>query len=159
MPRRPDNPTLRRAIITALPLLALSLFTCIGLLTMTSSSAAQTKLTWEWPAGRRTDRFLAVKLTRVAKEGGGLFGIRRSPSLADSLPDAKILEGSVMQGINTGEHVSLRAPGAELPRLAAGDRAAFGLVEDRICICVLQIPADITEDRLGAWLSRQSCGE
>lgn len=160
MPRPHASLTSRRIALRILPPIVLLLSTCIGLLTMAlASSSTARHLAWEWPAGRRTDRFLAVKLTEVAKEGGGLFGIRRSPSLADSLPNAMILSGVVVAGSGTGDHVRLRAPGAELPSLATGDRAAFGLVDDRICICVLAVPAGIAADQLAGWLSHQSCGE
>jgi hypothetical protein len=122
-----------------------------------TSSIEPTNLKWEWPGGREPDRFLAIGLTRVAKEGGGWFGIRRSPSLADSLPDATIIEGKVTSGMLRGSPVRLRAPGAEIPQLHAGDRAAFGMIGDHVCVCVLIVPSTVTDADLPDWLARQTC--
>ena len=129
----------------------------VGLEAM-AASTEPANLQWEWPADRRPDRFLAVQLSDFHKEGGGWFGIRRSPSLANSLPDARILEGKVLNGPLTGHAVRLRAPGGELPKLARGDRAAFGMVDDKTCICVLRVPANVAAPQLDEWLAQQSCG-
>jgi hypothetical protein len=129
----------------------------IGLMTM-SFAAEPKSLRWEGAADRKPTGFLIVTLTDVAEEGGGLFGIRRSPSFADALPDAHILEGSVENGPLSGSIVRLRAPGAELPDLHRGDRAAFGMVSDQACICVLHVPPGMTKEQLLNWLAQQRCG-
>jgi hypothetical protein len=128
-----------------------------GLHTMAASTQPK-NLKWEWPDGRKPDRFLAIGLTNVAKEGGGLFGIRRSPSFTDTLPDARVLEGKVATGPLGGSPVRLRAPGGEIPGLSAGDRAAFGMIGDQVCICVLKVPAEVQDAQLADWTARQSCG-
>jgi hypothetical protein len=121
--------------------------------------AAEPKnLHWEGAADRQPGSFLIVILTNAAKEAGGLFGIRQSPSFADTLPDARVLEGRVEIGPLSGNSVRLRAPGAEIPDLHQGDRAAFGMVSDQACICVLLVPAGMTEERLPSWLAQQRCG-
>ena len=124
---------------------------------MTSAADMKT-LKWEWPDKRKPDSFLVVALTGVSKEGGGLFGIRRSPSLADTLPDARILEGRIATRPPGGDLVRLRAPGAEIPELHTADRVAFGLVGDRVCICVLRVPPELTDSELPKWLAEQPCG-
>lgn len=123
------------------------------------SFAAEPKnLYWEGAADRQPRSFLIVTLTNTVKDAGGLFGIRRSPSFADSLPDAHVLEGRVETGPLGGNSVRLRAPGAEIPDLREGDRAALGMVSDLACICVLRIPAGMAEERLPNWLAQQRCG-
>jgi hypothetical protein len=133
------------------------LATLIGLMTM-SFAAEPKNLHWEGAADRKPASFLIVTIANFAKEGGGLFGIRRSPSFADALPDARVLEGRVTTGPLSGNTVRLRAPGAELPDLHRGDRAAFGMVSDQACICVLLVPADMTDAQLPDWLAHQRCG-
>ena len=131
--------------------------TSIGLMTM-SFAAEPKSLHWEGAADRNPSTFLIVTVTDIAKEGGGLFGIRRSPSFADALPDARVLEGRVTTGPLSGRDVRLRAPGAELPDLHRGDRAAFGLIGEEACICVLSVPSGMTDEQLPAWLAQQRCG-
>lgn len=130
--------------------------TLIGLMTMSFAAEPKT-LHWEGAADRKPDSFLIVTLTDIGKEGGGLFGIRRSPSFADALPDARVLEGRVATGPLSGTSLRLRAPSAELPDLHRGDRAALGLVGDAACICVLHVPPGMTEDQLPGWLAQQRC--
>jgi hypothetical protein len=126
---------------------------------MTMSFATELKtLHWEGAADRTPGNFLIVTLTDVAKEGGGMFGIRQSPSFADALPDARVLEGRVDTGPLRGATVRLRAPGGELPDLHRGDRAAFAMVSDQACICVVHIPTGMRDDQLPNWLAQQRCG-
>lgn len=123
---------------------------------MSSSQPLQFK--WEGVAGRTPERFVVVRLERAAQEGGGLFGLRRTPSFIGNLPDAVVLEGKAVTGEAAGREVVLRAPGGELPALARGDRVALGLVEGSVCIGVLKVPAEISDAHAEEWAARQGCG-
>jgi hypothetical protein len=115
------------------------------------------KLNWEYPAGRVPATYLLVRLDDVEKEGGGFLGIRRSPSMADAMPDAMIWSGSIADGDSAGIRVQIRVPGEDVPKVEKGDRVALGLVEDRICICVRVPPADLDAAAARAWLTDQGC--
>lgn len=114
-------------------------------------------LTWEYPAGRSAERFLMVRLGKVEKEGGGLFGIRRSPSMADALDDARLWTGTVVNGDLAGSAVHIRVPGVDVPEASQGDLVALGIAEGSICICVRKPPTDLDSARTHAWLASQTC--
>lgn len=113
-------------------------------------------LEWEGAADRKPTFFAPIKVSRVSKEGGGLFGLRNSPSIAGSQPDAHLLEGTLLAG---GGTVKLSLPGGEVPPgLTSGTRVVLGLVDADHVICVLVPPASVADDGLQDWAGRQSCG-
>ncbi len=57
---------------------------------------AKYDLRWEWPAGRQPDKTLLAAVDKIEKQGEGLFGIGRSPSIAENLPDAMVVSGKVI---------------------------------------------------------------
>lgn len=120
--------------------------------------SSKSNLKWEFADGRKPERFIVARLDRIEKESGGIFGLRRSPSFADSLPDARILEGTATGPGAGGGAVSLRLPGPEVPSVRKGDRVAFGIVGANTCICVLAPPANVKDEQLPDWLSKQDCG-
>jgi hypothetical protein len=114
-------------------------------------------LQWQGAADRSPSRFIAMRVGRIEKEGGGLFGIRNSPSLAGALPDARIVEGTPIGP--RGGAIKLRAPNGELPSgLASGARVVLGLVDDSHIICILAPPAETADEDLEAWAKTQPCG-
>lgn len=101
--------------------------------------SADIELNWEWPAKRAVEDRLLVKIESVKKESGGLFGIKKSPSLAASLPDPFVVNGVVM---NTDSHLqgkSLKfvAPKLELEGITSGSYVMLGLINHTTCICVV----------------------
>jgi hypothetical protein len=115
-------------------------------------------LKWEYPAGRNAERFELVKLDSVAREGGGLFGIRNSPSMADALDDPRVWSGTVAEGDRAGSPVHVRVPGPDVPEVKNGDLVALGIVEGHIVICVRKPPHDLDSAALRSWLGTQTCG-
>lgn len=112
----------------------------------------------EGAAGRTPSGFLVLRLTRLEREGRGLFGLRQSPAMPDYVPDAHSAEGEVLLGAAAGQKVHLRAPGAEFAGVAAGGLLALGMIDDRHCICILRPPAGMAPDAVAAWASGQACG-
>ncbi len=116
-------------------------------------------LKWEYPAGRTPERFLTIQLDKVEKEGRGFLGIRRSPSMADAMDDARLWTGTVADGDLGGSKVHIRVPGEDVPEAAKGDRVALGLVEGTICICVRKPPPNLDTAQTRSWLASQSCDQ
>ena len=118
-----------------------------------------TTLMWEWPANRKPDARLAVRLDLLEEQGGGLFGIGKSPSIAENLPEPTRLAGEVLasNGNKPPAHsIELVVPRREIPGIARTDRVALGVVQSKTCICIEKIPADVAN--LDAWLAQWSCG-
>lgn len=143
----------RRNVLAAGALAAALFATGAGVIAM-----ASTELVWQGAAGRAPDRFMAVRIDGNEPEGGGLFGIQRSPSLAGALPDAHVLKATAIGPGAGGSTLSLRIPGGELPPLGQGDRALFGMVGEAICLCVLKPPEDVPPERFAKWAAGQPCG-
>ena len=94
---------------------------------------SMTELKWEWPADRKAETSMVVRVTSFEAPGKGLFGIRRSPSIAGNLPDPRELRGTVQQ--QSSQSVLLVLPGPELPaNLKAGDLVRLSLLRDHVCI-------------------------
>jgi hypothetical protein len=128
-----------------------------GEFTMESAAEKSRTLKWEGQADRAITGYLFVKLDRIEKDKGGLFGIKNSPSLAESLPDPRKLHGKVIRGKgNDPAEVTLHAPGGELPELKADDRVALALIGENACVRVLKVPADLPDDELAAWVEREA---
>ena len=118
-----------------------------------------TTLTWEWPANRKPDARLAVRLEVVEEQGAGLFGIGKSPSIAENLPEPTRLDGEVLavSGNKPATHaIEVVVPRREIPGIGRGDRVAMGLVQGKTCSCIEKIPADVAN--LDGWLAQWSCG-
>ncbi len=143
----------RRLALAGVAALGLAAFFEIGPQTVSMSHAADpSALTWQGAAGRTPQRFLVLRVDGVSKDGGGLFGIRQSPSIAGSFPDATIIEASGEAGRRT-----LHGPGAELPTgLATGTRIAVGLVDETHFISVLLPPASVSDESVPAWAATQT---
>jgi hypothetical protein len=96
--------------------------------------AAQ-QLEWQWPAGRMAASTLTVRVTKIKKQGKGLFGIRENPSLIENLPDAHIIEGTVEKGGEMGLRIVITVPFFEMPQgLRPGDELQMELLNSSTCI-------------------------
>ncbi len=122
------------------------------------SSPPPEQLVWQGAADRKPNRFLALRVEAVRKESGGLFGIGRSPSLAGSMPDARLVDGQTIGVEGQSVRLQIRAPGGELPAgLAKGARLALGLVDATHVICLWIPPDTVPDAELQSWASKQTC--
>lgn len=112
---------------------------------------------WEWPAGRQLESKMLINVTQMSKASKGFLGMGASPSLANALPDATIVIGSVMSGSEQliGKTISIRLPGVEAKKLKLGEPAAVALIGSSVCICVAAKPADTGE--VSAWFNGWNC--
>lgn len=135
---------------------AVTLSSAQGTPTM-SSTPHSTPLLWQGAADRKPQQFIALRVTDVRKEGGGLFGIGNSPSIVGAMPDARLVEGRTLGG--TEAVVRLKAPGGELPPgLGKGSRLVLGLVDPKHVICLLSPPESVADAALLTWAAGQPCG-
>ncbi len=109
-------------------------------------------LTWQW-GGTAAGR-VAITVSSIEKQGGGLFGINQSPSIAGNLPDARIVTGEVLAGDGSGT-VQLKIPAHELPAVAPGGVLAIMLTQDHHAFCVAVPP--VTGAALAGWLAAWEC--
>ncbi len=112
--------------------------------------SADIELNWEWPADRVIEDRILIKITDIRKASSGLFGIKKSPSLANSLPDPQVISGVV---VNSGssidtKSVKLVAPQLEIQEVKAGSYVMLGIVSSTICICIA--PVDNKETDLSS---------
>jgi hypothetical protein len=122
---------------------------------MASSSRDELELKWVWKGTAAAKAI--VEIEAIEKEGGGLFGLRRSPSMADYLPEARVLTGVVLASTATAKRIRLRIPQKELPPVAAGDRVALALTGENTCFCIVPVPGEIAAEGLAAWLAGWTC--
>ncbi len=113
--------------------------------------AADIRLNWEWPADRELSDKLVIKVTSIANHESGWFGLKRSPSIVEGVPDPVDLTGEILRGGRAlaGQSVSLMLPRLELEGIIEGDIVAIGLLEATTCICLKKL-ADPDED-LSTW--------
>lgn len=103
--------------------------------------SADIELKWQWPAERKAEENMLVRVNSINKQSGGFLGIKKSPSLAESFPDPVVIDGVV---INTdksldGKTIRLSAPKLEVENIKGGSYAVLGIVDDNICICVIPV--------------------
>ncbi len=103
--------------------------------------SADIELKWEWPAERTVEERILIKVDKIKLQSSGFFGIRKSPSLAASIPGPTVVFG-VIQGNNkltAGKTLSVVVPKLEIEPLNSGGYAVLGLVETDICICIVPV--------------------
>jgi hypothetical protein len=143
------------AVVTVLPMLILA---SEGGFAMADSPL---KRGWEWRAGRVLEQRAGLRLVRIHKEGGGLFGIGRSPSLGGALPDAQRVEAEVIVvdrsgPVHAGARIEFRIPKVELRGAGPGALVAVGMIGDNV-VCLAPAPADVNEAALAGWLPQAPC--
>ena len=119
---------------------------------------AEMALQWQWPAGRKPQQKIAVRVSSVTPESKGFLGIRQSPSFGDAFQDGMMVRGEVVaNGDRAGTAVTLRAPKAELKGLKDGDLAAIGVLGNSVAICFTIISKDLAPSALNGWLEEWDC--
>jgi hypothetical protein len=94
------------------------------------------QLAWEWPSGRPASSTLLISVTDIKKQKKGWFGLWRSPSIANNLPDATEIRGKPVSETTFSEVVVV-VPGPELPAgLRIGDQVELSLLEGNKCIAI-----------------------
>ncbi|HWN96966.1 MAG TPA: hypothetical protein VNT99_18195 [Methylomirabilota bacterium] len=122
------------------------------------------RFNWQWPAGRKPDYKLLIDVSKIRKESSGLFGLKKSESIGDQLPEATEVVGRVISGREqlVGKEVIFRAPRGELKEVVAGQRAAVAIIErdnrdTNICVCIVGVPKNLRDAELQAWLRDLKC--
>jgi hypothetical protein len=117
------------------------------------ASAEPLLLSWQW--NRPASHAVLVAVDSVAAESGGFFGILHSPSIADALPDAQVLNGRILatDGGSAGHSVTLRIPKHELPALAPGQHVAIGYTDDNAAVRIAAAPPGMTAEAEATWLT------
>lgn len=131
-----------------------------GVHAMAQSTA---KLGWEWRAKRALAQRVGIKIDRIKRESGGLFGILKSPSLGGSLPDPMEVDASIVAVDRPGlvdpvGTIRFRIPMMELNDAEAGTLAALGVIGETV-VCFAPAPTGMTEDRLAEWLPDAPCAD
>lgn len=103
--------------------------------------SADIELNWEWPADRPIEQRILIKVDKIKAQGSGFFGMKTSPSLAANLPDATIVNATVLGGdkLLSGKSLSVVVPKLEIDLLTTGGYAVVGIVETDICICIVPV--------------------
>ena len=119
------------------------------------------KLGWEWRAERTLEQRAGLRLVQIEKEGGGLFGIGRSPSLGGSLPDAQRVQADVLSvdrpgKLAVGASIAFRIPKVELKGANEGVLVAIGIIGENV-VCLTPAPEEVVEASLSSWTSEAPC--
>jgi hypothetical protein len=117
------------------------------------ASAEPLHLSWQW--NRPASHVILVAVDGIAAESGGFFGILRSPSIADALPDAQVLNGRILATDpgSAGRPVIMRIPKHELPALAPGQHVAIGYTDDNAAVRIAAVPVGMTAEVEATWLT------
>lgn len=105
------------------------------------------KYQWEWPADRSIEKRILVKIGSIKEKSSGLFGVEQSPSLAASLPDPRIIKGTILKSDSnlTGREISIVVPSLEIGEVKENSYAVFGIVDEDTCICIVPVPSEETD--------------
>jgi hypothetical protein len=116
-----------------------------------SAATEPLRLSWQW--NRPSSHTVLVVVDSIAAESGGLFGVLRSPSLADALPDAQVLNGHILaaDADPVGRPVVLRIPKHELPALAPGQHVAIGYTDDAAAVRIAAVPPNLSTEAEAVW--------
>jgi len=113
---------------------------------------------WEWPAGRDVTGKVAAKITGIKAASGGLFGIKKSPSFGDALPDPVVVKAQVVASAPelSATDIEVTLPKLELGTATEGAVIAIGTLATDTAVCVAVIPKGDGADPL-AWLAEWDC--
>jgi hypothetical protein len=119
-----------------------SLFICLILLSLLGGCAmsADIEYKWEWPADRAIEKRVLIKVENIKAQSAGFFGVKKSPSLASSLPDPTVVTG-INQGKDgsKGKTISIVVPKLEIENLKIGNYVVLGIVNSNTCICIVPV--------------------
>lgn len=113
--------------------------------------ATDLNLKWEWPADRQPTFKLVVAVSDVSEAGSGWFGIKKSPSLVNGMPDPVTLKGTIVKGDASLQNktISITLPKLEAGAIGKGNVAAIGVLEDNTCICIKKLQSP--DEDLSGW--------
>ena len=113
--------------------------------------ATDLNLKWEWPAQRQPQLKLVMMVNDLKAADKGWFGLKRSPSLVEGLPDPITLQGTVVKGDPSllQKSIAVTLPKLEADFLSKGDLAALGVLDNHVCICIRKLQS-VDED-LSDW--------
>ena len=114
---------------------------------------------WEWPGDRKPESRLLATVKSIEKQDEGLFGINKSPSIADNYPDAQILTGKILGNDSklAEKTFTLILPKQELGGILPNDKIGLGIVNKYICICISKAPKTENDEKLMEWVSNWDC--
>ncbi len=119
------------------------------------------QLGWEWRAERALEQRAGLRLIQINKEGHGLFGIGRSPSLGGSLPDAQRVQAEVLAvdrpgQASLGTKIGFRIPKLDLRGANEGALVVIGMIGENV-VCFAPAPAEVTEASVAGWIAGAPC--
>ncbi|MCG8614551.1 MAG: hypothetical protein MI864_28900 [Pseudomonadales bacterium] len=117
--------------------------------------ATDLTMNWEWPADREPTDKLIISVEGINKHSSGWFGLKKSPSFVEAMPDPVDLTGKVLSGSDllSQKSIVITLPKLELGEVSAGELLAVGVIGDKTCICVRKV-TDKDED-LSEWKCSQ----
>ncbi len=109
--------------------------------------SADIELNWEWPADRAADQKILIKVTDIKKQSSGFFGIKKSPSLAQNLPDPMVLSATLIGNESNLKNKTLELvlPKVELGEIKNNDIAILGVIAGKTCICIKAAESENTD--------------
>ena len=128
-----------------------------------ADSEVQKRWVWQWPGKQKPEALLLVRITKLKKQGPGLFGINKTPSIITNLPNAYILEGYVVDGDEefNNTKISLLFPRSEEENIQTNDYVALGIIKSHpqknIFICMEKVPNDLSLAEKLKWLESWKC--
>lgn len=153
---RQEHRLSRRGVLRNVAIVAIGIATS-GNGSMAMAARDRTDLKWEWPADRTPTRVAVARVTSFKKQGGGLFGFKKSPSIAGNLPQAHILEGEWIGGAFEAGPFRLVLPLPEIGQVEPGARLAIAMLDTPVCICIRAIPPHVTDRDALAWSEEFAC--
>ncbi|MFL0809746.1 MAG: hypothetical protein K6L76_04970 [Agarilytica sp.] len=109
--------------------------------------SADIELNWEWPADRKPDQKLLVKVSSIKADSGGLFLLKKPASIVEGFPDPYVFEGTIENTSDQldGKTIKLILPKLELENVTEGGYVVIGEVNPSTCICIVNIESRDTD--------------
>lgn len=109
--------------------------------------SADIELNWEWPDDRKADQKVLVQIVEIKEKSRGFFGLKRSPSFVDNLPDPVTVKAVVVNKTAAldSRTLELTLPRVELDGISATNYAIVGIVDSKTCICIKKVDSESTD--------------
>lgn len=109
--------------------------------------SADIELGWEWPADRVAEQKFLIKVNSVNDKNNGFFGIKKSPSLIEGIPDPVLVKASIVSDNSSmnNKTVEVTVPKLELDGIVGSSYAVIGVVDSKICICIKKVESATTD--------------